>query len=77
MTVAAEHFPLGAGFARFGSYEAGVHYSPEYVKLGYTRVYGLEPTPQGERFSRTPLGRRWSAREVSSAFYSSFLAFGP
>lgn len=43
VAVANEHFPLGAGFGRYGSYMAGVHYSPEYVRLGFNRVYGLEP----------------------------------
>lgn len=39
--VAADHAPLGAGFARYGSYLAGVDYSPEYVKLGFQNVWGL------------------------------------
>lgn len=34
-------FPLGAGFSRYGSYLAGEHYSPEYVKRGFMYVAGL------------------------------------
>lgn len=39
--VANRYFPLGAGLSRFGSYLAGVNYSPLYVELGYTNVWGL------------------------------------
>ncbi|WP_166880233.1 hypothetical protein [Salinibacterium sp. ZJ450] len=45
MHVANEHFPLGAGFARFGSYLASVHYSPEYVERGYPAIWGLGYEP--------------------------------
>jgi hypothetical protein len=40
-SVAAGYFPLGAGFTRFGSYLAGVEYSPEYSARGYEDVHGL------------------------------------
>lgn len=43
--VASDHAPLGAGFARYGSYLAGVDYSPEYVKLGFDGVWGLSNRP--------------------------------
>jgi hypothetical protein len=43
--VAARSFPLGAGFGRYGSYLAGVQYSPEYVRLGFENVFGLTPAP--------------------------------
>jgi hypothetical protein len=43
--VASEHAPLGAGFARYGSYLAGVDYSPEYIKLGFDGVWGLSNMP--------------------------------
>jgi hypothetical protein len=39
--VAAEHFPAGAGFGRFGSAVAGENYSPEYVARGYPYIWGL------------------------------------
>jgi hypothetical protein len=39
--VAAEHFPAGAGFGRFGSAIAGENYSPEYVARGYPYIWGL------------------------------------
>lgn len=41
LSVAAHYFPLGAGFGRYGSYTAGATYSPEYVELGFTHIYGL------------------------------------
>jgi hypothetical protein len=43
--VALAHFPFGAGFGRFGSYLAGVHYSPEYLERGYPAIWGLGNTP--------------------------------
>jgi hypothetical protein len=39
--VANDHFPLGAGFARYGSHMASVHYSPEYTERHFARVWGL------------------------------------
>jgi len=39
--LSAEHFPLGAGFGRWGSEIAATHYSPEYVKRGFENYYGL------------------------------------
>jgi hypothetical protein len=39
--VAAEHFPAGAGFGRFGSAIAAENYSPEYVARGYPYIWGL------------------------------------
>lgn len=43
--VAAVHAPFGAGFSRYGSFLAGVDYSPEYVRLGFPRVWGLSDRP--------------------------------
>lgn len=42
-SVALENFPFGAGFGRFGSFLAGVHYSPEYLERGYPGIWGLGP----------------------------------
>ncbi len=39
--VAADHFPFGAGFATFGSYYSGLHYSPLYSMYGISDVYGI------------------------------------
>jgi hypothetical protein len=39
--IAVRDFPFGAGLGRFGSYLAGVRYSPEYVNLGFPTIYGL------------------------------------
>jgi hypothetical protein len=41
LQVAADHFPWGAGFGRYASFYASLHYSPEYVNLGFENVYGL------------------------------------
>jgi hypothetical protein len=49
-TVAADYFPLGAGLGRYGSYPAGVHYSPLYRELGFDEVYGLQPDPPNDAF---------------------------
>ena len=48
--VAAAHFPLGAGFGRFGSAGAAAYYSPEYVARGYPYVWGLGRTEEEGRF---------------------------
>lgn len=42
--IASQHFPLGAGFGRFGSPLAASQYSSEYVSLGFPYIYGLSPT---------------------------------
>ena len=41
LKLANRFFPLGTGFATYGSYMATVHYSPLYQTLGYDNVYGL------------------------------------
>jgi hypothetical protein len=48
--VALQHFPLGAGFGRFGSAIARQNYSPEYYALGYPNVWGLGPTAESGKF---------------------------
>jgi len=39
--IANEFFPVGTGFATFGSYQSGVYYSPVYHKYGIDRVWGI------------------------------------
>ena len=39
--VAKDHFPFGSGFATYGSYFSGVHYSPLYAKYGMADIHGL------------------------------------
>lgn len=51
--VAADHFPLGAGFARFGSHLAATNYSPEYVQRGYQSIWGMGPVPNGRFLTDT------------------------
>lgn len=41
--LASDYFPLGSGFGRFGTAVANDNYSPEYVRLGFSTVYGLAP----------------------------------
>lgn len=41
--VAKNHFPVGGGFASFGSYYSAVYYSPLYSLYGIDKVYGIEP----------------------------------
>lgn len=36
-----QYFPLGSGFATFGTYQAFMNYSPLYRLYGMNRVYGL------------------------------------
>lgn len=48
--VAASHFPLGAGFGRYGSATAAETYSPEYVERGFSEVWGLGRGLEDGRF---------------------------
>lgn len=41
--IAADDFPVGAGFGRFASYPSRTHYSPVYDEYGLSAVYGLSP----------------------------------
>lgn len=41
--TANNYFPLGSGFATYGSAEAAVHYSPLYYLYGFNKVAGLTP----------------------------------
>ena len=40
--IALDHFPLGAGFATFGSYISGEVYSPLYERYHISKIWGLE-----------------------------------
>ena len=50
ITVAAQHFPLGAGFGRFGSSVAADDYSPLYYQLGFADRFGLSPQAGAGQF---------------------------
>lgn len=50
LDVAADHFPAGAGFGRFGSATAASTYSPEYIERGYPDIWGLGRTEEDGRF---------------------------
>lgn len=41
--IGAKHFPLGAGFGRFGGYVSQLRYSPIYDEYGLSTTYGLSP----------------------------------
>lgn len=41
--VASMRFPFGSGFGRYGSFIAAEEYSPEYYRLGFSRIYGMTP----------------------------------
>lgn len=41
--IAADKFPLGAGFGRYGSWMSRVEYSPIYAEYGLSGVRGLRP----------------------------------
>jgi O-Antigen ligase len=43
LLVARDHFPLGAGLGRFGSWMSRTEYSDLYHEYGLDRVYGLSP----------------------------------
>ncbi|WP_140398057.1 hypothetical protein [Lachnoclostridium sp. An169] len=41
--TANDYFPLGSGFATFGSDQAARQYSPLYYLYGFTRLFGMNP----------------------------------
>ena len=41
LNLMRDYFPIGAGFATFGSYAAAVFYSPLYYTLGFNTRYGM------------------------------------
>lgn len=41
--TANDYFPLGSGFATYGSYQASVNYSPLYIRYGFNESWGLSP----------------------------------
>lgn len=41
--ILKENFPLGTGFATFGSSLAATYYSPIYTRLGYDSYWGMNP----------------------------------
>ena len=43
MVIFKRYFPIGAGFATFGSPTAASHYSPLYIELGYENNWGMGP----------------------------------
>jgi len=43
MRIARDHFPLGSGFASFGSHASRLDYSPVYREYGLSGLYGLSP----------------------------------
>lgn len=71
--VAAEHFPLGAGFGRYGSFIAGQDYSPEYSVRGFNSVFGLGNTPaRGPYLTDT----QWPAVVGETGFLGGVLFLG-
>lgn len=41
LLIGMDHFPLGAGFGRFGGWISALYYSPLYYEYGLSNVYGL------------------------------------
>ena len=39
--IAKDYFPIGTGFATYGSYFSSVNYSPIYMKYGINNIYGI------------------------------------
>lgn len=68
VAVAAQHFPLGAGFGRFASAVAAANYSPEYLARGYPSIWGLGPTEEDGRFLTDT---EWPAIVGESGFFGA------
>lgn len=72
--IAKERFPLGLGFASFGSWASGRWYSEAYETYGLSRVWGLQPQQPlfiTDTFWPMVLGQ---GGIVSLAGYAGFLA---
>jgi hypothetical protein len=67
--VAADHFPFGAGFGRFGSAVAQSNYSPEYVARGYPDIWGLGRSAEEGRFLTDT---EWPAIIGETGFFGAF-----
>lgn len=67
-SVAAEHFPAGAGFGRFASAIAAANYSPEYVARGYPSIWGLGRGAEDGRFLTDT---EWPAILGESGFFGT------
>lgn len=69
--VALEHFPLGAGFGRFGSETASEFYSPLYLERGYQYIWGLSEAAGNDLFLTDTM---WPAILGETGIFG-FLAF--
>ncbi|GAA4776738.1 hypothetical protein [Microbacterium gilvum] len=58
LEIAQEHFPLGAGFGRYGTFIASSEYSPEYLERGWEWHYGLG---REEEWGRYLTDTQWPA----------------
>lgn len=47
LLIARDHFPLGTGFATFGSHASRIYYSEVYVEYGLSSIWGLSPEFSG------------------------------
>ncbi|WP_197058430.1 hypothetical protein [Modestobacter caceresii] len=69
VTVAAQFFPLGAGFGRYGSSTAADDYSPLYYALGFPGRYGLGPGPDSGQFLNDS---QWPAIYGETGWFGAF-----
>ena len=53
LQVMKDYFPIGTGFATYGSHTAAVNYSPVYEKYGFRLVYELSGGSSGSFFDDT------------------------
>jgi hypothetical protein len=69
ITVAAQYFPFGAGFGRYGSSTAAEDYSPLYYALGFPGRYGLGPGPDSGQFLNDS---QWPAIYGETGWFGAF-----
>lgn len=69
ITVAAQYFPLGAGFGRYASSSAAEDYSPLYYALGFPGRYGLGPGPDSGQFLNDS---QWPAIYGEAGWFGAF-----
>ncbi|MGF2995127.1 hypothetical protein [Lactococcus lactis] len=66
-----KYFPLGSGFATFGSPMASKDYSPIYYQLGYQYLYGLQPSGNQYNF----LNDNWGSSVIGQFGVAGLLIF--
>ena len=79
LAIARDHFPLGAGLGRYGSFISGVKYSPVYAEYGMDQVPGLQaarPDAMTDSFWAMIVGETGVIGGLGMAVFLGFIVVG-